>query len=64
MKRTEFWARMRKHLGDAYADSYARDQVIGSLGGRTPQQAIDDGEDLKVVWRAVWAQLELPASER
>jgi hypothetical protein len=64
MRRTEFWARMRKALGDAYADSYARDQVLRTLGGRTPLQALDEGEDTKTVWRAVWAELELPASER
>jgi hypothetical protein len=55
---------MRRALGDAYADSFARDHYMRSLGGRTPQQALDEGEDTKTVWRAVWAELELPASER
>ena len=55
---------MRHALGEAYAESYARDQHLRSLDGRTPQQALDEGEDTKMVWRAVWAELELPASER
>jgi hypothetical protein len=55
---------MRQHLGDSYAESYAQDQVLGALGGRTPQQALDEGEETKLVWRAVWAELRLPDSER
>ena len=39
----EFWQRMEHHLGSAYAASWARDQVLGSLGGRTAQEALDLG---------------------
>jgi hypothetical protein len=55
---------MEHHLGSAYAASWARDQVLGSLGGRTAQEAIDAGEDPKTVWRAVCDALELRARER
>jgi hypothetical protein len=61
---TEFWRRMENHLGPAYADSWARDQVLGDLGGRTVHEALDAGEDPKLVWRAVCDALRLPASER
>jgi hypothetical protein len=61
---TEFWQRMEHHLGAAYAVSWARDQVLGSLGGRTAQEALDAGEDPKTVWRAVCDALGLPARER
>ncbi|MGH8827301.1 MAG: DUF3046 domain-containing protein [Jiangellaceae bacterium] len=64
MRLTEFWARMEQHLGPAYADSWARDYVLASLGGRTVHQALDAGEDAKVVWRAVYSALQLPAGER
>ncbi|NYH89527.1 DUF3046 domain-containing protein [Actinopolymorpha rutila] len=64
MRLTEFWQRMEHHLGSSYARSWARDQVLAELGGRTPQQALDSGVDAKTVWRAVWQALELPASER
>ncbi|MGW7679873.1 DUF3046 domain-containing protein [Kribbella sp. NPDC054772] len=64
MRLTEFWARMDHHLGPAYARTWAETQVVQELGGRTVVEALDDGEAAKMVWRAVWAHLNLPASER
>jgi Protein of unknown function (DUF3046) len=61
---TEFWARMEKHFGGTYADSYARDQVIPQLGGRTAYEALAAGEDVKTVWRAVCVAANVPPSER
>jgi hypothetical protein len=55
---------MRQHLGDGYAESYAHDQVLPALEGRTVNQALAEGEDTKTVWRAVVAALELPDWER
>lgn len=55
---------MDQHLGDAYARTWAQDQVLGALDGRTVTDALDDGVPPKQVWRAVWATLQLPASER
>ncbi len=55
---------MRHHLGTAYAESWAHDQVIPELGGRTVDQALAAGEPAKDVWRAVVRHLGLPASER
>lgn len=64
MRLTEFWERMAHHLGSTYAASYSQDQVLPELGGRTVAQALAEGEDAKIVWRAVVVALELPASER
>ncbi len=64
MRLSDFWERMRAELGEAYAESYARDIVIAELGGRTVEQALAAGEDTKTVWRAVCAALELPPSRR
>ncbi|WP_182376611.1 DUF3046 domain-containing protein [Nocardioides sp. WS12] len=64
MRHTEFWERMERHLGSGYAHVWADHFVMASLGGRTVREAIDAGDQPKQVWRAVWAQLELPASER
>jgi hypothetical protein len=64
MRLTEFWARMDHHLGPAYARTWAETQVVRELGGRTVVEALDDGEAAKFVWRAVWAHLNLPPSER
>ena len=57
MRLTEFWSRMEGAFGAAYADSYARDQVLATLGGRTVHEALNDGDDAKQVWRAVCAAL-------
>ena len=61
---TDFWDRMETHLGPTYARSWAHDIVLAQLGGRTVDQALAAGEDTKDVWRAVAANLELPARER
>ncbi|HVQ87433.1 MAG TPA: DUF3046 domain-containing protein [Actinomycetes bacterium] len=64
MRHTEFWARMNHHLGEAYAASYAHDQVLAQLDGRTVEQALLAGDDVKQIWRAVVVALELPVTER
>jgi hypothetical protein len=64
MRFTEFWARLDRHLGPAYSRTWAQQKVIGDLGGRTAQQALDAGIPPKEVWAAVWRDLGLPVSER
>ncbi len=64
MRLTEFWERMERRLGVAYAHSYAADMVLAGLGSRTVSQALSQGEDPKLVWRVVWAETGSPASER
>jgi hypothetical protein len=61
---TEFWKRMEARFGAAYARSYAADQVLSTLGGRTVDRALADGDDAKTVWRAVCDATGAPASER
>ena len=61
---TEFWARMEAALGPTYARTWAHEHVLGTLGERTVEQALADGDEAKKVWRAVWAELELPARDR
>jgi hypothetical protein len=53
MRLTAFWDRMRAQFGEAYAESVAKDYVLSDLGGRTVNKALADGEDAKVIWRAV-----------
>lgn len=55
---------MDHHLGAGYARVWADQFVMSDLGGRTANEALDAGLEPKQVWRAVWAALELPASER
>ena len=61
---TDFWTRMERNLGSTYARSWAHDVVLTDLGGLTVDEALATHLDVQVVWRAVAAQLELPARER
>jgi hypothetical protein len=57
---TVFWERMRAQFGEAYAESVAQDYVLAGMGGRTVNQALSDGEDVKRVWLAVCDAFRLP----
>jgi len=57
---TAFWDRMRVQFGETYAQSVAKDFVFGQLGGRTIECALADGEDAKLVWRAVCETFDVP----
>ena len=57
---TTFWDRMRAQFGEVYAQSLAKDYVFARLGGRTVDQALADGVDVKVIWRAVSEEFDVP----
>jgi len=57
---TTFWDLMNAQFGETYAQSVAKDQVLAALGDRTVNQALADGEDAKVVWRAVCDTFDVP----
>jgi hypothetical protein len=59
---TEFWERMREQFGDVYAESVAKDYVLSNIGERTVNKALADGEDPKIVWRAVCETFNIPQS--
>ena len=61
---TEFWQRMDDELGAAYSRSWAKDTVLSELSGRTALAALEQGDPVKNVWRAVAAHLELPSVRR
>jgi hypothetical protein len=64
MRHTEFWTRMERALGPAYARTWAQQQVIATLDHRTVTEALEAGYSPKLVWQAVWERLELPLSDR
>ena len=51
---------MREQFGESYAESVAKDFVLSGLGDRTVNKALADGEDAKVVWRAVSDTFNVP----
>ena len=64
MREAELWSRLEKAVGASYARAWADLVVMSDLGGRTVVEAIAAGLPCKRIWRAVWAQLELPPAER
>ena len=64
MKETELWQRLESTLGTGYYRVWATEFSLSELTNRTVVQALADGVPSKVIWRAVWAALELPARER
>ncbi|HLX47576.1 MAG TPA: DUF3046 domain-containing protein [Streptosporangiaceae bacterium] len=64
MRLTVFWDRMNLQFGEAYAASVARDYVLAGIGGRTVNQALADGEDVKTIWQAVCDAFDVPDNLR
>jgi len=64
VKETELWNRLSDQLGASYHRVWAAEFNLAALGDRTVVQALADGVPSKLVWRAVWSALELPARER
>ena len=61
---TDFWERMELTFGRAYARSWADDQHLAALGGRTVAQALAEGEATRTVWDAVCAHAHVPSDLR
>ena len=55
---------MTHHLGVGYAESWAHDQHLAALDGRTVDAALDDGVAVRSVWRAVCEALDIPPHQR
>ncbi len=51
-------------MGRVPALIWAESHVVSELGSRTVREALAAGVPCKEIWRAVWRNLELPASER
>lgn len=64
MRYREFWDLVDEVFGRAYGRSLTHDQVLGALGDRTAAQAIEDGEEPRVVWHVLCDALEVPAQRR
>ncbi len=64
MREAELWSRLTQHFGRVSALVWAESHVIGQLGSRTVREALSAGVPCKEIWRAVWQNLELPATER
>ncbi len=63
MRYSEFWDLVDEVLGPL-GRTVTRDLVVGALGDRTSAQALDDGEDPVVVWRALCDAQGVPPALR
>ena len=61
---THFRQLMADEFGAVRASSISRDHVFSALGGRTVQEALDEGTEARDVWRAVCAEFDVPMSRR
>ncbi|MFC5993202.1 DUF3046 domain-containing protein [Pseudonocardia hispaniensis] len=64
MRLSHFRALLESEFGRMRAGSLARDHVFAALDGRTVEQAIEDGLDLRKVWHAVCDEYDVPAQRR
>jgi hypothetical protein len=64
VRMSEFWTLVDGEFGPARGRALVRDHVVGGLRHRTPQQALDDGEDPRTVWLALCVDLEVPPERR
>jgi hypothetical protein len=55
---------MNHAFGAAYAKSLAADLVVGALGSRTAQEALDAGVAPREVWDALCDAMEVPDDVR
>lgn len=53
MNISDFWDRMNATFGETYARSVASDQEFSSLDGRTIEEALSSGRDIKAIWKVV-----------
>ncbi|MCE1180216.1 MAG: DUF3046 domain-containing protein [Micrococcales bacterium] len=60
MRLSQFRTLMSEEFGEAYAGTLARDHVLGELGNRTPDQAIEAGLPLRQVWLALCVDMDVP----
>ncbi|MBM7367673.1 DUF3046 domain-containing protein [Gordonia hydrophobica] len=61
MRLTEFAELTEVEFGRRRADGLLTDLVLVELGSRTGREAIEDGVDPKLVWRALCRELDVPA---
>lgn len=64
MTRSEFLLAVQDEFGDVQGRALMRDLVLGSLGGVTAEQALNDGVAAKSVWKALCEAMDVPTMRR
>lgn len=63
MRLTEFHELVQARFGAVRGTSMLVDHVLTRLGGRTAEQAIEDGVEPREVWRALCADFDVPRDQ-
>ncbi|MFN8031962.1 MAG: DUF3046 domain-containing protein [Mycobacterium sp.] len=63
MRLTEFHELVEAQFGTVRGASLLVDHVLTRLGGRTAEQAIEDGVEPREVWRALCADFDVPRDQ-
>jgi hypothetical protein len=61
---SDFWGLVDGEFGPARGRILVRDHVLGTLGHRTAEQALGEGEDPRAVWAALCDDLDVPPERR
>jgi hypothetical protein len=61
---SEFWEAVADVFGDRLGRVLVAEHVVDALGDRTAAQALDAGEDPRVVWWALCDAMEVPTARR
>lgn len=63
MRSSEFWELVDTEFG-VRGRLVVREHVLGALGGRTAQEALDGGVDARRVWFALCDDFDVPEQRR
>ena len=63
MRRSEFHRAVDDEFGGR-ASSLLNDLVLGTVGGRTAAEALDDGVPPREIWLALCAEMDVPEHRR
>lgn len=64
MRMSEFWTLVDGEFGPVHGRTLVHDHVVGALGHRTAEQALQAGEDARAVWLALCEDLRVPPERR
>ncbi len=60
MRMTEFEVALHREFGEMVGDTLLNDTVLSELDGKTPQEALDSGYEIRDVWLALCRHQQVP----
>lgn len=64
MHEREFWELLEEVFGRTYGRALAHDQGLAKLDGMSASEALEAGEEPRVVWNVLCDQMDVPDSRR